>query len=135
MELILMLESRMQEMCAEHKQTLKKIEDERDAERKRWADEIKAIKFCEEHKKNTAIDDMKQELHEAFRLLGFAKAKGHLDLSTAAQMLKECEQQSTSSSSSAAVEQAARDEAIAVRTVEAHPESDDLGFHIVTGEE
>ena len=64
------------------------------------------------------------------------KDTGHLDLSTAAQTLRECEQQqSTSSSSSAAVEQAARDEAIAVRTVEAHPEGDDLGFHLVTGDE
>ena len=79
---------------------------------------------------------MKHELHEAFRLLGVAKAEGHLDLSTAAQTLRECEQQqSTSSSSSAAVEQAARDEAIAVRTVEAIPDGDDLGFTVITGNE
>ena len=134
----------MQEMREEQQRTIQKIDDERNAERRRWADEIKAIKYCEEHKKNAAIDDMKQELHEAIRLLGFAKAKGHLDLSTAAQMLKECEQQSTSSSSSAAAvlplpEQAAREEAIAVRTVEAptdlHPDGDDHGFHLVTGDE
>ena len=87
---------------------------------------------------------MKQELHEAFQLIGFAKAGGSFDLHAAARMLKEYEQPTTSSSSSAAAalpssEQAAREEAIAVRTVEAPtdllPDGDDHGFHLVTGDE
>ena len=48
----------------------------------------------------------------SIRLLAVAKAEGHLDLSTTAQTLRECDQQqSNSSSSSAGVEQAAREEA------------------------
>ena len=131
-----MLETRMEEMREEQKQTLKRIEDERHAERKRFADEIKAIKFCEEHKKNVAIDHMSHELNEAIRLLAVVKSEGHLDLSTAAQTLRECDQQqSHSSSSSSGVEQAAREEAIAVRTAEVTHDVDDLGFQIITGDE
>ena len=134
----------MQEMREEQQKAFQKIDDERNAERRRWADEIKAIKYVEEVKKNNAINDMKQELHEAFQLLGTAKAGGSLDLHAAAKMLKDYEQTTASSSSSAAAtlpssDRAAREEAIAVSTVEAStdlpPDGDDHGFHLVTGDE
>ena len=136
LELIHQLETRMNVMHVEHKEHLRRIEEERNAERKRFAEELKAIKYTEEYKKNVALDQMSYEMNEAIRLLAVAKSEGHLDLPTAAQTLRECDQQlSDPSSSSSGVEQAAREEAIAVRTATATEDCADLGFEFITGDE
>ena len=57
LRVIMSLENRLQEMQEENKKAFQKIDDERNAERKRWAEEIMTIKYVEEWRKNTTVSD------------------------------------------------------------------------------
>ena len=105
------------------------------------------MKYVEEGKNNQSVRELKEELHEAVKMIAFAKAGGSFDLHAASRMLKDYEQAAatTSSSSSSAAaalplsEQAARGEATTVRTVDPTTDlaidGDNNEFVILTGNE
>ena len=88
-DIIMALERRLAEMHAENKKTIAKIEEERNAERKRWAEEAQALKYVEEFRHSSIIRELKSELSESFQMIAYAHAGGSLDFHEAHRMMEE----------------------------------------------